>query len=405
MGVAAVIGTVTITASFQAFFEQQFSGTFRPDAFSIAVGQIRTGAGPEAGFFTPLLPIFTDRDLSYIQNVNTVKTVIPFGAMPLVPGQGVKIGESSLVTLRGVSGMATIPDAFRYGLIKLDKGRAVNGSSEVVVGHDVGLAIAKHFNSSDTSNSIGKRIRLNFANGNGGDFTVVGVLEQVPFSQVNSQLYVDLKTYYNQTRTLPGSNQKVIVYDLVTISAKSIDDVKVTEDTVLNYLKTSSDAVKFLNQDAPDLSFLILSQKQIISFIETQISQFGSFIGSIGFISLLVGAIGIANIMMVSVTERTREIGVMKATGARKSDILQLFLLEASIISAIGAMIGAVSGIALGYIFTQSGLFGSFNLPLTIRLEWFPISVGVGVLVGVMSGIYPAWRAARVNPVDALRYE
>lgn len=405
MGVAAVIGTVTLIASFQAYFEQQFSGTLRPEAFAVAPGELRTTPGPQSGLVTAPLPIFTDRDVQEIQKLTGVRVVIPFGVIPLVPGQGVQIGNSSVALLQGVSASATIPDAFSYGLVKLGVGRGINASSDLVVGYSVAQAIAKDFGSNSTQDALGKQVRLNFASGRSYNFTVVGVLEQLPFSTVNSQVNVDLRTYYSQTRALPGSSDKVTVYSTLTVSASSLSGIKTTEDAVMSYLSTQSDAEKFLKQDSAGLGFVIISQEAVISLIQTQLSEFGSVLGSVGVISLLVGSIGIANTMMVSVTERTREIGVMKATGARKRDILQLFLLEASMISGAGSVVGVAVGILLGNVLTQSSLFGGFHLPLTFRLEWFPIAIGVGILVGVLSGLYPAWRAARVDPVEALRYE
>ncbi len=405
MGVAAVIATVTLTASFQSFFEQQFSGTFRPGSFSVIPGQIRTQAGPQGGFFTPILPVFTDRDIQNMRNIPEVKAVIPFGAISLMPGQGVQLGNRTLVTLGGVSAVSTTPDAFSYGLIQLGNGTYAGSPSDVVVGYDVALVIANRFGSNNSVDSIGKHVQLNFADGKTANFTVVGILRQIPFSSVNSQVIIDLRTYYSQTRTLPGTNERVAVYDFIDVAARSVGDVKRAETAVMNYLNSGSDAGRFLAEDDSGLKLLVIGQDEILSFIQTQLNQFGSFIGILGLISLLVGSIGIANTMMVSVTERTREIGIMKATGARRRDILMVFLVEASMISAIGALIGSIVGIALGYGLTQSGLFGSFNLPITFKLEWFPISLAAGVLVGVASGMYPAWRAARVNPVEALRYE
>jgi putative ABC transport system permease protein len=102
----------------------------------------------------------------------------------------------------------------------------------------------------------------------------------------------------------------------------------------------------------------------------------------------------------VSVTERTREIGIMKAVGARKRDIVQLFLVESVILGAIGALLGVLVG--LGFGFLAVGLIG---WPMTYPLDWITIAVAVGIIVGVLSGLYPAWSAARVDPIEALRHE
>jgi len=174
---------------------------------------------------------------------------------------------------------------------------------------------------------------------------------------------------------------------------------------VLDYLETRSDAKRYLDRDAPRLGFVTLTQSDLVRFIQAQIGQFGAFISSIGLISLAVGSIGIANTMLVSVTERTREIGVMKATGARRRDVLQLFLTEALLLCVVGALLGVLLGALLGYGLTQYGFFARENLPLVFEGVWIPLAVAVGVLTGLASGFYPAWRAASQNPVEALRYE
>ena len=125
-----------------------------------------------------------------------------------------------------------------------------------------------------------------------------------------------------------------------------------------------------------------------------------TFITSIAVISLVVGAIGIANIMLVSVTERTREIGIMKAVGAQNRDVLPVFLTQAVLLGIIGSVFGVALGALAGYAATRY-----VGLPLVFAYEAVPVAIGVGLLVGVVTGLYPAWNAARVDPIDALRYE
>jgi putative ABC transport system permease protein len=125
------------------------------------------------------------------------------------------------------------------------------------------------------------------------------------------------------------------------------------------------------------------------------------FLGSIAAISLIVGGIGIMNIMLVSVTERTREIGIRKAVGAKRRDILVQFLVEAMVLSLVGGIIGVMLGIA------GSRLVASLAERLTpvVSADIVLLSTGVSAAVGLLFGIYPAFRAARLNPIDALRYE
>jgi len=117
-------------------------------------------------------------------------------------------------------------------------------------------------------------------------------------------------------------------------------------------------------------------------------------------VSLIVGGIVVMNIMLVSVTERTKEIGIRKAVGARQTDILQQFLIEAVTVTAIGGCIGVITGFGLAYVI--SFLIG---FPLLISVASAVLGVGVSSIVGIVSGLWPAWRAARLDPIEALRAE
>ena len=123
-------------------------------------------------------------------------------------------------------------------------------------------------------------------------------------------------------------------------------------------------------------------------------------VGGIAAISLIVGGIGIMNIMLVSVTERTREIGIRKALGARTRDVLIQFLTESAILSALGGIIGVVLAVT---VVTAGG--AAFGLPVVIRPGIIILAVSFSAVVGVFFGIYPASKAAKADPIDALRYE
>jgi putative ABC transport system permease protein len=146
--------------------------------------------------------------------------------------------------------------------------------------------------------------------------------------------------------------------------------------------------------------FTVISQKQILGVLNQITDILTLFLASIAAISLLVGGIGIMNIMLVSVTERTREIGIRKAIGARRRDILLQFLIEATTLSASGGLIGILFGSGVGLVVNTTGVIQTVVAPSSVLL-----AVGFSIAVGLFFGSYPAARAAALHPIDALRYE
>ncbi|MCX8150982.1 MAG: FtsX-like permease family protein, partial [Candidatus Bathyarchaeota archaeon] len=156
----------------------------------------------------------------------------------------------------------------------------------------------------------------------------------------------------------------------------------------------------------------VISATAVLSLVDTIFATLTLFLGGIAAISLLVAGIGIMNIMIVSLIERTREIGILKAIGMKSRTVLLIFLYESVIIGLLGAIIGIVSGWGLANIvavlFSSGGPFGSSGgLTITpiLTLEMALLALGFGVGVSVIFALYPAWRASKLKPVDALRYE
>jgi len=233
---------------------------------------------------------------------------------------------------------------------------------------------------------------------NGVNFTVVGVLKQQDssgFENANDTVIVPLETGYVKLFGANAIRDGKKVLSSVTVSASSadaVDSVMSQADTILRK------AHKLLPTDTADYS--VNSQTQILSTLSSVTSTLTIFLGAIAGISLLVGGIGIMNIMLVSVTERTREIGLRKAVGARKDHILFQFLVETITLSVIGGVIGIILGWAIATVFTALGLITAVVSPSSVFLSFL-----FAVAIGLFFGLYPAFRAANLLPMEALRYE
>jgi putative ABC transport system permease protein len=153
-------------------------------------------------------------------------------------------------------------------------------------------------------------------------------------------------------------------------------------------------------RDPYDADFTIMSQEDILSTVNQVTGTFTALLSGIAAISLVVGGIGIMNIMLVTVTERTREIGLRKALGAKKQWITTQFLLEAVMITFIGGLLGIIGGLAVSYFITQA-----LSLPFVFSVQSILLAFGVSAATGMVFGWYPARQAANLQPIEALRYE
>jgi ABC-type antimicrobial peptide transport system permease subunit len=146
--------------------------------------------------------------------------------------------------------------------------------------------------------------------------------------------------------------------------------------------------------------FTVRNQLELMQAVTATSRAMGFLLAGVAAVSLVVGGIGIMNIMLVSVTERTREIGIRMAVGARAADILVQFLIEAVTLSAIGGSIGIIGGMAFSWFISYLQ-----HWPVTTPWTWIVIAFVSSALIGVVSGFYPAWKASQLDPIDALRYE
>lgn len=240
---------------------------------------------------------------------------------------------------------------------------------------------------------IGKAIKINRI-----QFRVIGVLESKGGQAMGNQddlIVVPLTTVQQrlfQQRDLRGGRV------VSQISVQVIDKDKMDEAMQqISYLLRQRHKV---DQD----DFTILSQEDLVDVVGQVTGVMTLLLGSIAGISLLVGGIGIMNIMLVSVTERTREIGIRKAVGAKRRNILLQFLIESVVVSVVGGAVGLALGAGLSALVSMIDLGGQ-RIPAMVSGDAVLLAVGVSTAIGIFFGLYPAARASSLNPIDALRYE
>ncbi|MDD5015942.1 MAG: ABC transporter permease [Atribacterota bacterium] len=240
----------------------------------------------------------------------------------------------------------------------------------------------------EDDNPIGKRIKVNYE-GQIYLFDVIGVMKEKGGSMggnLDDQAYIPLSVAMDK---LTNSNYVTSYIAQAASSEKAATAVKELE----NFM------VKFLDDEDQE-KFRIISQDEILDTVSSVTKTMSIMLGGIAAISLLVGGIGIMNIMLVSVTERTREIGVRKALGARNTHILLQFLMESLNLSSFGGIFGIGFGWVAAYFISQYGDWPMVVAPLSVGLAF-----GFALFIGIFFGLYPAMKAAKMNPVDALRYE
>lgn len=244
----------------------------------------------------------------------------------------------------------------------------------------IGTAVANDV--FEGKNPVGQKIKID-----GQVFKVVGVLEEKAGGQVQSdddQIIIPVNVAQRLSR-----NSVIRNFTVQASTPEAVDSVMEKLNTFLTKIYGDENA------------FLVLNQAQILSMLDNVTGIMMIVLGGIAAISLVVGGIGIMNIMLVSVSERTREIGIRKAIGAKRRNILIQFLIEAVMVTGIGGIIGVLLGVSIIRF-----VIGSIDLITPVYSPfWILFSFGISLAVGVVFGMFPAYKASKLNPIEALRFE
>lgn len=346
------------------------------------------GSFMESALEEMTIKTLTLKDLELIKKNPLVDIAYP---MAYGSSRAVYKSEDEKITFMGIT-----PEAYEIDDWHASSGRDINDDDVRNMARVATLGYKVASNLFQEEDPIGKTIRIKKTN-----FKVVGVMEErgmEMFQKFDEYVYVPVTT---AQKLLLGIDH----LNAITVRAKSEDVIDELMEDVRLILRENH----HIYNPEGDLSkddFKVMSQVEATNMVSQITGILTAFLSSIAAIALIVGGIGIMNIMLVSVTERTREIGLRKAVGARNKDILKQFLIESVTLTFLGGLIGFIGGILVSFL-------ASVALSKLLNTGWafvFPfsaviLSFGVAALVGLIFGIYPAKKAAKLSPIEALRHE
>jgi len=399
IGVGAVITLMSIGNGAQKAVQDQFN-SLGTNLIFIEPGTTNSGGvKAQAGAVQTL----TYDDARALLDPLQVPDIDAISPEALTFGQMVYQSNNTVARIKGIE--ADYADLHNYHAVQgsdLTDDQINGGAQVALLGNNLALTLF----GPDTS-PIGRDIRITtFAPGTPprtGFFQVVGVgVLKGGSGQDNSdtRVYIPLKTMFRKLahqRTGAG----VEVVSNITVQATDSKHIDAAEQEMTDLLRARH---HILDPSGAQDDFSITSQQDQLQTRQQITGVLTIFLGAVAGISLVVGGIGIMNIMLVTVTERTREIGIRKAVGARRQDILLQFLVESLLVSLLGGLGGIGAGIGIAQFVDGQKLNGQAMQTL-VTPESIILAAGVSAAIGLFFGIYPASRAARLNPIEALRYE
>ncbi len=373
IGVASVISMISIGEGAR----QQTLDTI--SKFGTNIITIKPGQQKSRHVTTGKVDTLTLKDAEFIEE-----------NIPLITGVAAQVYRSAQLKFENKNTNTTVRGTgasyARIANFVMDRGRYFNreeirSAQRVCV---IGSTVLK--NLFEGTNPLGKTIKVD-----GKNFLVIGTTVSkgaLSWFDPDDQIFIPITTA--QKRVF-GINH----VQSIDVQAEKIEDLEIIKDGISLFLRQRHNIL-----DGQEDDFYVQNSSQWLNSWGDAAKTFTYLLGGIAAISLMVGGIGIMNIMLVSVTERTREIGIRKAIGAKKKEILEQFLIESVLISFLGGGIGILLGIGISRIVSNIGGWETIVSTQSILL-----SFGFSVMIGIFFGFYPANKAANLNPIDALRYE
>jgi len=377
IGVGAVIAIVSIGSGAREQITTRISN-LGSNVINILPGTSRGWGGRVSSSSVDIFTLDLVDDLERLSP--SVKKVVP-----IAQGSGLLIKEDVNIQANIIGTNSDYPEVTNYNLAQgqFINEDDINATRNIIV---LGSGLTEDLFSK--KNPLGEKIKIHYQNWD-YLFTVIGVMEEKGgglTGNPDNQAYIPITTYMKKL-----SNSRFVSNYIA--QAKSSKEASAAVGEIEYFL------TKYLEDENKE-KFRLISQDQILETVSSVTASLSLMLGGIAAISLLVGGIGIMNIMLVSVTERTREIGIRKALGAKRKNIMSQFLIEALSLSGLGGMIGIFLGWLGAYFIAQAG-----EWPLVVTLLSVLLAFSFAVVIGLFFGLYPAMKAAKMDPVEALRYE
>jgi len=381
IGVGAVIALVAVGQGAQAQVLSQFQ--------SLGSNLLTVTAGTNFGFSRSGLVQstrqLTNADVEAIKGLATAVALVA----PEYSANNTTVTYQGKTTTTSVTGVTAEYTTVRNWAVSSGRFISAEDDTNMAMVAILGQKTLETLFGSTEVNPIGEVVRINRQN-----YEVIGVLKSKGQSGPENQDNVVLIPLRTAQLKLGGAGTTTV--RSISLQVRSAEEMDLAQAQVTAILR----ALHGLQSSAQN-DFTVRNQTDMVESVAETTGTFTTLLGSIAAISLLVGGIGIMNIMLVSVTERTREIGLRKAVGAKRGDILVQFLAEATVLSVLGGLIGVISGVGGAQVL--SPLLGSSRALVTAPSVIMALAVSLGI--GIFFGFYPANRAAGLSPIEALRYE